>query len=196
MYLYHAAAVAFLTPIKFPTIHPITSCVIFCPSPDYEFSPTKEITVHTPLHAACCITCVSLALSLFSSQLTVARCRPLTGRSPVLLREKAPSVVAMRRQRSRLPAWESQAEIVAAVRDSRIVVIAGETGCGKTTQVSRLTTDTPYLLCCVGGLDASRDATPPPPPPPLAPSCISETFFSSLTQLEGRKEGGGTRRDC
>lgn len=37
--------------------------------------------------------------------------------------------------RRRLPAWALREEIVKTVRASQVVVISGETGCGKTTQV-------------------------------------------------------------
>eukprot|EP00873_Tetraselmis_striata_P014025 jgi/Tetstr1/434289/TSEL_023396.t1 len=54
---------------------------------------------------------------------------------------QAPATVKMRQQRERLPAWESRAKIAEAVRSSRVVVIAGETGCGKTTQVPQFILD-------------------------------------------------------
>jgi ATP-dependent RNA helicase DHX57 len=37
-------------------------------------------------------------------------------------------------QRQRLPAWECREEIVKVIGHSRVVVVVGETGCGKTTQ--------------------------------------------------------------
>ena len=46
--------------------------------------------------------------------------------------ELAASILAQRR---RLPAHAERAAVVAAVRENQVVVIAGSTGCGKTTQV-------------------------------------------------------------
>eukprot|EP00850_Spirogloea_muscicola_P021523 SM000252S09075 [mRNA] locus=s252:79854:86589:- [translate_table: standard] len=42
---------------------------------------------------------------------------------------------AMRAQRARLPAFGMRAELLRAVSDNQVVVISGETGCGKTTQL-------------------------------------------------------------
>ena len=47
----------------------------------------------------------------------------------------------MRRQRQRLPAWEHRESIASAVRDNQVVIVAGETGCGKTTQVPQFILD-------------------------------------------------------
>lgn len=46
---------------------------------------------------------------------------------------------AMLPKRERLPAYKMKDEIVSVVRKSSVVVVAGATGCGKTTQV-------PYTL--------------------------------------------------
>lgn len=43
--------------------------------------------------------------------------------------------------RRRLPAWSLREEIVRTVRGSQVVVISGETGCGKTTQVPQFILD-------------------------------------------------------
>jgi hypothetical protein len=40
-----------------------------------------------------------------------------------------------RAQRERLPSWAFREDVVAAVASSPVVVVSGETGCGKTTQV-------------------------------------------------------------
>lgn len=34
-----------------------------------------------------------------------------------------------------LPSWNRQGEILQLIRDNQVVVLSGETGCGKTTQV-------------------------------------------------------------
>ena len=44
-------------------------------------------------------------------------------------------------QRSRLPAYEMRAEIIGIIQDAQVVVISGETGCGKTTQVPQIVLD-------------------------------------------------------
>lgn len=44
-------------------------------------------------------------------------------------------------QRERLPSWAHRSAIVDAVRDNQVVVISGETGCGKTTQVPQFILD-------------------------------------------------------
>ena len=42
---------------------------------------------------------------------------------------------SMQRQRSSLPAFKYSETILKAIRDHQVVIIKGETGCGKTTQV-------------------------------------------------------------
>ena len=37
--------------------------------------------------------------------------------------------------RQKLPSWEKQEEILELIRENQVVVLSGETGCGKTTQV-------------------------------------------------------------
>lgn len=50
-----------------------------------------------------------------------------------------PKYKSMLVQRQRLPAWASQEEIVKVIGGSRVVVVVGETGCGKTTQRASFT---------------------------------------------------------
>lgn len=45
--------------------------------------------------------------------------------------------------RKNLPAYKKREEILRAVKENQVTVISGETGCGKTTQVSFL-----KLTCC------------------------------------------------
>ncbi|CAB1116380.1 unnamed protein product [Ectocarpus sp. CCAP 1310/34] len=45
-------------------------------------------------------------------------------------------------KRSKLPAYEMRDHIVRTVRNAQVVVVSGETGCGKTTQVPQLVLDT------------------------------------------------------
>jgi hypothetical protein len=49
--------------------------------------------------------------------------------------ESSKEYAAMKRQRDCLPAAKARAELLAMVRASQVVLVAGETGCGKTTQV-------------------------------------------------------------
>eukprot|EP00965_Chrysotila_dentata_P231789 6198565-Pleurochrysis_carterae.AAC.1 len=44
----------------------------------------------------------------------------------------------MQAQRSRLPAASRKDQVIAALRSSAVLVISGETGCGKTTQVPQV----------------------------------------------------------
>lgn len=43
-----------------------------------------------------------------------------------------------RRARQRLPSWMERQKIVECIANSRVIVLTGETGCGKTTQVTIL----------------------------------------------------------
>ncbi|KAJ3051730.1 ATPdependent RNA helicase, partial [Rhizophlyctis rosea] len=43
--------------------------------------------------------------------------------------------IKMQQQRHNLPAWTLRTSILQTVRNNRVIVISGETGCGKTTQV-------------------------------------------------------------
>jgi HrpA-like RNA helicase len=55
--------------------------------------------------------------------------------------QKTPQYRKMIEQRSRLPAYEMRAEIIGIIQDAQVVVISGETGCGKTTQVPQIVLD-------------------------------------------------------
>jgi ATP-dependent RNA helicase DHX57 len=68
------------------------------------------------------------------------------------LRETA-AYKAMQPGRQRLPAWEHRDELVRAVQANRVVVISGETGCGKSTQVPQ------FLLDAVLTSDAAAAAS-------------------------------------
>ncbi|CAM9986108.1 unnamed protein product, partial [Hapterophycus canaliculatus] len=49
--------------------------------------------------------------------------------------EKIRPYQEMLAKRSKLPAYEMREHIVSTVRNAQVVVVSGETGCGKTTQV-------------------------------------------------------------
>ncbi|KAI8920276.1 P-loop containing nucleoside triphosphate hydrolase protein [Powellomyces hirtus] len=55
--------------------------------------------------------------------------------------QQQPAYVKMRMQRESLPAWKYQSQILEAVDGNRVVVVEGETGCGKTTQVPQFILD-------------------------------------------------------
>ncbi|TPX60790.1 hypothetical protein PhCBS80983_g01504 [Powellomyces hirtus] len=55
--------------------------------------------------------------------------------------QQQPAYVKMRMQRESLPAWKYQSQILEAVDRNRVVVVEGETGCGKTTQVPQFILD-------------------------------------------------------
>jgi len=72
----------------------------------------------------------------------------------------------MVRERSQLPIADSHDEILAAIRQNQVVLIRGETGSGKTTQVSlntMYTGKTTLILCTavVGTTQVSALAGPP-----------------------------------
>ena len=62
--------------------------------------------------------------------------------------------------RQRLPSWSMKDALLSAIASNQVVVISGETGCGKTTQVSRdveqhcapLDNMCPGCTVCVGRL--------------------------------------------
>lgn len=41
----------------------------------------------------------------------------------------------VQRDRESLPIWQYRDRIVEAIRDNQVVIVAGDTGCGKSTQV-------------------------------------------------------------
>lgn len=47
----------------------------------------------------------------------------------------------MRAQREKLPSWEHAGELVEAVESNQVTIVAGETGCGKTTQLPQFLLD-------------------------------------------------------
>ncbi len=47
--------------------------------------------------------------------------------------------------RAQLPIWEVHADVMHCVKNNRVVVIAGETGCGKSTQVPQMLLADPAL---------------------------------------------------
>jgi HrpA-like RNA helicase len=55
--------------------------------------------------------------------------------------KKKPQYHKMIAQRARLPAYERRESIMATILGSQVVVISGETGCGKTTQVPQIVLD-------------------------------------------------------
>jgi len=50
--------------------------------------------------------------------------------------------------RQKLPAWEKQAEILHNIRNYQVVIVSGETGCGKTTQVAQFLLDEAIYSGC------------------------------------------------
>jgi hypothetical protein len=83
------------------------------------------------------------------------------GVSERLAKEAAASFGAgdMLAGRKRLPAWGKREEVVAAVSGTAVVVISGETGCGKTTQVPQFILDD--LIARGRGGDANIVCTQP-----------------------------------
>lgn len=50
-------------------------------------------------------------------------------------KQKNPNYIKMQKTRKKLPAWVKTSEILEIIRENQIVIISGETGCGKSTQV-------------------------------------------------------------
>lgn len=55
------------------------------------------------------------------------------------------ALLRMRDARARLPAWRCSQELVEAVRRNQVTIVAGETGCGKTTQLPQFILDDAVL---------------------------------------------------
>mgnify|MGYP002413603269 CR=1 FL=1 len=55
--------------------------------------------------------------------------------SQLTAQRQSPEFTKMLAFRKKLPSYSRRAELVAALRSSQVLVVSGETGCGKTTQV-------------------------------------------------------------
>ena len=108
----------------------------------------RQIGILTKLHSAC------TATGDIDGQKSSFR-KPRVNREPSSIRcrqEKIASIneemlkffkkpatdVAMVKFRKTLPCYQKRAEILNCVQNNQVVVISGETGCGKTTQVNTL----------------------------------------------------------
>ncbi|TPX57355.1 hypothetical protein SpCBS45565_g08230 [Spizellomyces sp. 'palustris'] len=58
-----------------------------------------------------------------------------------IAQQQRPQFKKMRSERETLPVWKWQQDIVNAVEENAVVVVEGETGCGKTTQVPQFLLD-------------------------------------------------------
>ena len=61
------------------------------------------------------------------------------------LQQNAPKYVQMMGKRKCLPAYEKRSELVKIISQNQVVVVSGETGCGKTTQVPQFVLDDAIL---------------------------------------------------
>ncbi|CAN0017247.1 unnamed protein product, partial [Choristocarpus tenellus] len=66
---------------------------------------------------------------------------PPGGSSPPQPPPKGPMYEEIQASRRRLPAYAKSEEIVRTINENQVVVISGETGCGKTTQVPQFVMD-------------------------------------------------------
>lgn len=58
-----------------------------------------------------------------------------------LVQQKSDKYEAMQKVRRSLPAWEKRMEIMELLQSNQVIVISGETGCGKSTQVPQFILD-------------------------------------------------------
>ena len=58
-------------------------------------------------------------------------------------KESAPAYQYMLQSRMKLPIWAFKTDLLAAVQSHQVVIICGETGCGKSTQGTRLSSQSP-----------------------------------------------------
>ncbi|KAF9391446.1 hypothetical protein CPB97_006549 [Podila verticillata] len=65
------------------------------------------------------------------------------------LRAKDVAFQALQMSRAKLPAWGFKDTLVKAVKENSVVIVCGETGCGKTTQVPQFILDS-WIQECVG----------------------------------------------
>lgn len=54
-------------------------------------------------------------------------------------KQKSANYIRMKETRRKLPAWSCMNEILETLHQNQVVIISGETGCGKSTQVNRVT---------------------------------------------------------
>ncbi|KAG0001580.1 hypothetical protein BGZ79_004460 [Entomortierella chlamydospora] len=59
------------------------------------------------------------------------------------------SFQALQMARAKLPAWSFKDQLVKAVKENPVVIVCGETGCGKTTQVPQFILDS-WIQECIG----------------------------------------------
>ena len=85
----------------------------------------------------------------------------LAGRLEASIREKEERIARcpVLRYPRELPIVARRQDIVRAIRDNQVVIISGETGCGKSTQIPKM------CLEAGGGINGGGGVTPPPAPP-------------------------------
>jgi hypothetical protein len=60
-------------------------------------------------------------------------------------RQRKPAYASMQRKREGLPAFVHQDAVTSLIKQEQIVLVSGETGCGKTTQVPQFLLDDPEI---------------------------------------------------
>lgn len=78
--------------------------------------------------------------------------------------------------RKKLPVYQFLDELLDRVKRHQTVVVEGETGSGKTTQIPQFLVNAGYAGACPHPLPS----VPPPPPPRHSLSCLYHTFRSSI----------------
>lgn len=54
-------------------------------------------------------------------------------------KQKSPQYLKMKEARRKLPAWSKMNEVLEKIHKNQVIIISGETGCGKSTQVTVIT---------------------------------------------------------
>ena len=83
--------------------------------------------------------------------------------------------------RASLPAWSAQERVVAAVRSQQVVVVSGETGCGKSTQAYLPTCLYACMLLCLH--PQSREPLPLLQLPPVSVTLSTRSIQSTHSQV-------------
>ena len=106
-------------------------------------------------------------------------------------KQAEPKYKQMQRQRRGLPAYDMQQHIVDTVKASQVVVLSGETGCGKTTQVPQFIYDD-----AVSGGNGSHCNIICTQPRRISAMAVAERVASERTERVGATVGYSIRLEA